>query len=131
SFFTSETSRLSAPTKRRCAGRSGRRCCTNWDTTLGSVKTNYAACEDPGGASWACTSDDSVVEAQGQHVPLEHEPCKAQAGEGDQCVPNLAPKPAVRVRPHLYAVIQGHQGTKQADEAQQLHSAHPGIERVG
>ena len=36
----------------------------------------------------ACTPDDSVVEAQGQHVPLEHEPGKAQAGEGDQRVPN-------------------------------------------
>jgi len=48
SSFTSETSRLSAPAKRRCADRSERRSCTRWDTTLGSVKTNYTGCKDPG-----------------------------------------------------------------------------------
>ena len=45
-FLTSETSRLSALATQRYVGRFVRRCCTKWDITLVSVKTNYAVYED-------------------------------------------------------------------------------------
>src|SRR6516162_4952855 len=40
--FTSGTSRPSAPARRRCADRFGRRCCTRGGTTLASARTNCA-----------------------------------------------------------------------------------------
>ena len=69
-----------------------------------------------------------VAQTPMQHVPVENEEDKQQAGECDQAFADLAPKPTLWLLPSAYRVEKGNNRTDHSQPAHQLNDAKQKIE---